>query len=59
MSHLAINNWSSKQTENQKLSPTALIVTKLLDNKNSEMLKRLSTKLGISNEEIFKLASEL
>jgi hypothetical protein len=59
MSHLAINNWSSKELEYQKLSPTALIVTKLLDNKNSEMLKRLSTKLGISNEEIFKLASEL
>ena len=59
MENSTIDNWSSKQLQKEALSPTATIVTKLLGNENREMLQRLSIKLGISNEEVYKLASEL
>ena len=51
--------WNSPQNEILVLSPTAEIVTRLLNNENGEMLNRICIKLGISSEEIYQLVAEM
>ena len=54
-----LENSSSPSDKIQVLSPTAVIVTRLLGAENGEMLSRIKLKLGITKEEVYQLVSEL
>lgn len=56
------STWENSSLQADKietLSPTAIIVTRLLSAENGEMLSRIRLKLGITKEEVYQLVSAL